>query len=189
MNWSRLPEISSSPLPESDCLLCMKVFQLGTVRDDCDFHWWRIWWWLTHIGSCNLLHAVSAGCICCSFKSIIIALPSTFPFEIKSCVTLQRAHICWGLAATVVKTGQNGHYWPFGSIQLLCTFIGPKTTKKNKLNCVWGEKPLPYNSVRPFYSLFVCLRSFFFLHVKVRIIFFCFTFSFPNTTGFTVDLG
>lgn len=165
MNWSRLPEISSSPLPESDCLLCMKVFQLGTVRDDCDFHWWRIWWWLTHIGSCNLLHAVSAGCICCSFKSIIIALPSTFPFEIK-CVTLQRAHICSGPVAGLLSRPARmaiiGHLGQF-NCSALSSGQKQQKKKKNKLNCVWGEKPLPYNSVRPFYSLFVCRSEKFLL--------------------------
>lgn len=192
MNWSRLPEISSSPLPESDCLLCMKVFQWGTVRDDCDFHWWRIWWWLTHIGSCNLLHAVSAGCIYCSFKSIIIALPSTFPFEIK-CVTLQRAHICSGtvvgLLSRPARMAIIGHLGQFNCSALSS---GQKQQHKKKTNwTVCGEKNL-YHTILLGLStlcLSVCLRSFFFLHVKVRIIFFCFTFSFPNTTGFTVDLG
>lgn len=141
MNWSRLPEISSSPLPESDCLLCMKVFQWGTVRDDCDFHWWRIWWWLTHIGSCNLLHAVSAGCICCSFKSIIIALPSTFPFEIK-CVTLQRANICSGTVAGLLSRPARmaiiGHLGQFN-----CSALSSGQKQQKKTNwTVCGEKNL-----------------------------------------------
>lgn len=40
---------------------------------------------------------------------------------------------------------------------------GQKQQQKPKPNSVWGEKPLPYNSVRPFYSLFVCLSEKFLL--------------------------
>lgn len=80
-------------------------------------------------------------------------LPSTFPFEIK-CVTLQRAHVlCHGGDCC-----QDRQEWPLLVIwvnSIALHFHRAKKKITNKPNCVWREKPLLYNSVRPFYSLSV----------------------------------